>query len=513
MGNKESMPLTSGYTPDPTKTEDENYDIQTTLAAIARNHASFQYFTPEQRRDKSIVLKAVMQNGFALMYADEFKNDPDVILAAMRQNALAFHYVPEELALKMINEDSSKLRYASDAVILIALGKNGNLCGWIDPTKLLTLLLRHSIIIKELNLSEDCIIGLIKMQPDFYQYVSDAAKMHKPIVMTALTRDPKNYLYVPKTYPHHDELRGLMPVSILPPAPPTFARTISTTTSTQSGPTCSYHANAKVFLHNRFEFILPLDKSIYNKECDKFLDVCGELNLTDLTPDMCTEGGYRHVLLFVYLYFIGIDTGKTNYYDTLDAKTRSMTMPIFFDKPENAQHKAYLNAMLTHINTKTNETRIKWMDCRVFINEDEDEDMLYQVISKLTTLNFYVSLGLGTHRVIITDTQDDSYRIKNSWGEDYDIVKSLKLLFLQRHHLPYRTRNINCYLPINENMLDLPNFSTLIELNTWIDQSTPEITRLRKILVGGKTRFKTKRYRKSYRFKNRKTKRNKLKKI
>jgi hypothetical protein len=505
------------YKLDPYEDADKLFDRQSTLRSLNRNVSAFFHFSPAERLDKTIVLQSVMQNGLVLKYVDEFKNDPDIVIPAVNQNGEAIKYTSDRIALEIIGNDGTKIQYASDTVILNALEANGNLCQYIEPDKLCRILLQHTEKIKDMNLSVDCVIGLIGMRPDFYKHVSNKAKLYKPVVVAALTSDPRNYVYVPRAYPEYLELIRLMPESVLPPIPTEFTREISNTKTVQTGPTCFYHASAKVFLHNRFEFIQPIDNSKYPKECDRFLDMNDGLSLIGLTQDMCTEGGYIHILLFVYLYFLGIESGKTTYYDMLGSKSRFMSMPKFFEKPENAKYKADLLLALTHINRKTNAAGIKWMNCWVQLDKDPDEDKLYQVIHKLTNLNFYVCLGLNTHAVIITDTKDGSYRIKNSWGEDYDIVKSLKLLFLQgKCPRPYCATDIECYLPINDSIEDLRPYPTLDELNEWIDLHSTELHQLKQSLVGGNKTKRFKKGRKSYKFKSnelkRITKRNKLKK-
>ena len=59
---------------------------------------TFQFVSPELKKDREFVLEVLEINGLVLEYVSpEFQADPKLVLAAVKQNAEAFQFVSQKL--------------------------------------------------------------------------------------------------------------------------------------------------------------------------------------------------------------------------------------------------------------------------------------------------------------------------------------------------------------------------------------------------------------------------------
>jgi hypothetical protein len=220
--------------------------------------------------------------------------------------------------------------------------------------------------------------------------------------------------------------------------------------------TCTCHSNAKILLHNRFLFVMPIsvNKDIYNdKQCNQFLntgiDETTIKNLNSLTPEMCSSGGYDKILLFLYLFFLFSEKLK----DTSKICKRNIN-DINYDLadlivPDVLSHNIHLprlEQLLIQINDKS--IGFRWYEWYIEINKDNIQ-ILFTMIDKITKQNFYVQLSTQSHALTIVGTRNRNYIIKNSWGYPEDIIPmDLTQFNLPGMDKPAIGQFISFYLPI-----------------------------------------------------------------
>lgn len=80
-----------------------------------------EYISPKLRSNKEVVLEAVKESGYALIYASkELRNDKEVVLAAVKQKGYVLEFASEELrndkevVLAAIKENGNALQFASE---------------------------------------------------------------------------------------------------------------------------------------------------------------------------------------------------------------------------------------------------------------------------------------------------------------------------------------------------------------------------------------------------------------
>ena len=118
------------------------------------------YIVPKEfYKDKSIVLEAVKQYGFALEYADEsLKKDKSIVLEAVKQNGDALQFADESLkkdrsiVLEAVKQNGYALQFADESlkkdrsIIVAAFKTNGSgIFRFVDKT------LKKNLIDKELK--------------------------------------------------------------------------------------------------------------------------------------------------------------------------------------------------------------------------------------------------------------------------------------------------------------------------------------------------------------------------
>ena len=91
------------------------------LQAVKQKGYALRYASDELRNDRDIVLEAVKQNGHVLRDAsDELRNDRDIVLEAVKQRGRALQYASDELrnngdiVLEAVKQNCHALRDASD---------------------------------------------------------------------------------------------------------------------------------------------------------------------------------------------------------------------------------------------------------------------------------------------------------------------------------------------------------------------------------------------------------------
>ncbi|MBR3162320.1 MAG: DUF4116 domain-containing protein [Bacilli bacterium] len=146
-----------------------------------------KYLTPDLKKDKNIVLKAVGYSGLALHDADEsLKKDANVVLAAVEQNGNALAYANKELkdnrkiVLAAVSNKGSALQYASkelknDKEIVLTAIKNDHSYSSEDRV------LRYAS--KEQRKDKEVVLAAVKKYNDSFTYAADELKKDKDFIL------------------------------------------------------------------------------------------------------------------------------------------------------------------------------------------------------------------------------------------------------------------------------------------------------------------------------------------
>ena len=117
-------------------------DKEVVMAAVLQNGDALQYASPALQKDRDVVMAAVSQNGDALCYASSaLKRDRDIVLAAVSQQGDALLWSNKDLkndrsvVMAAVLQNGNALQYASselqgDRDIVLAAVKNGGQIFW-----------------------------------------------------------------------------------------------------------------------------------------------------------------------------------------------------------------------------------------------------------------------------------------------------------------------------------------------------------------------------------------------
>ena len=154
---------------------------------VTQSVEAFQQASPELKKNKSVVLQAVNNDGRSIQHVHEtLKNDRTVVLAVVRNDSQAFERTSEtfkndrEIVLAAVQRNPSSLQYASNTL------KN-------DKEIVLTAVQRESNALQHASeaLKKDpaFILKAIQINPRSLQYASETLKNDERIVLTAIQRE------------------------------------------------------------------------------------------------------------------------------------------------------------------------------------------------------------------------------------------------------------------------------------------------------------------------------------
>jgi len=318
----------------------------------------------------------------------------------------------------------------------------------------------------------------------------------KLICINAVQQNVMAYSFVPLELRQDIEIVGVLPP---PPKPLRLTTQISETHSNQGrDKSCSFHANTRLILQNRFIFVTPIrvgESYVANK--------CNELLITDikdnsfehLSESRCSQGGYNKILLFLYTYLLYAQyyaCGTTPIYGLVTDAIDKMEIPKVLT---TTIHTERLSILLVDLHKKS--TGIVWQEFGVEI-DDVSEDKLFLMIQKVIQLRFYVKLALSGyhgHAVTIVALQENNYVIKNSWTDTEDVIPSIKFLYLQGE--PFVGTNLTFYLPLYSPVT--VSVKSLDEFSHWLDIYALDLKmgKLSKLKAGSLKSKKRKRTRKT----------------
>ncbi len=302
------------------------------LIAVQKDGMALQHVN----KTYEIVLEAVKQNGNALQFAPEELKDNDVIVQHATQTPHALKYVSPRLKNdptlvgRLVLQSPYVLEYASPAlkdnkeIVTQALQTAGNALLYASPRlqedeDLLLLSIQKpmgTLLRAPKHLKDDKVFMMkcIKVSPHALEFASPRLKKDKELVMSAVSIQGATLQYA------SDELRydpdvidaaiaqdpASIHFAIEIPHKPQLTRQHSIGYTNQGDePVCGYHAFSKVILKNIFEVLRPLDvKGEYaDHKCNSYLNTVN-YDLTDLTPEKCSSGGYLKILFFLHLFYL-----------------------------------------------------------------------------------------------------------------------------------------------------------------------------------------------------------------
>jgi hypothetical protein len=236
--------------------------------------------------------------------------------------------------------------------------------------------------------------------------------------------------------------------------------------------TCSFHAVAKIILHDVCEVLVDLrmteeEKRLYQK-CLEDNPIETEKDIGPYTESACSEKGFVKIMLFYYIYnFLkknGIKslnhvkiTDLINFFPERIAAVSPLDSDMF------ARYKVQMLSRKEELGLIWKPITLGFIDG--FLPEDVSPTrhlttIMDKVIKPILQLNLYILMGLEGHGVVLANFVSNNggqFAIKNSWGETTSFSDvslnvtldgtTLKLLFLtlmlpmsttfsQRHPLP-----------------------------------------------------------------------------
>jgi len=440
-----------------------------------------------KNKDFDIVLEAVKQNGEALQYAEGF-NDNDVIVNhAISQNIHAFKYVSPrfansiELVRKVVVMDPYLLEYASPEIkdnkeiVSLAIDVQGDVLVYASPRlqadqELWIVSIQNPFgemdyAPAELKDNREFVLKCIKVVPESVKWASARLKQDKAFVMAAVSTNGDALRFVNDEFRYDEEVidaaikenpeaidhaRGL-------PSNIRLTRRYSFHYTDQDAEgVCGYHAFSKVILKNIFELLKPLhvDEIYELAKCNSYVNTL-KYDLSTLTPEKCSPGGYLKILFFLHLFYL-----YKSFLTTIDGRPKgwmecvqaNAIFPYLFNTikiPNLLYHEPILTSKLEDMNRIKQDRNIHLITFRF--------TPTFEVIKKVTDEGLYIMLRVedstsasqhAAHFLVIVGTNRDEVLFKNSWGvEEVHRFVLGKRIHLSRHHYD-RTTDCVFVLPV-----------------------------------------------------------------
>ena len=212
---------------------------------------------------------------------------------------------------------------------------------------------------------------------------------------------------------------------------PKLTRQLSVMKTNQQGEgTCYAHSYARIVLQNaivshyRFDMTKE-DQDKFNENlCNNYAKTQSVLtklksipDLEDLNEEKCSTAGYKKIILFLCLYFNIKKKYSCGTIYMLRGMFSSITIPE--ELSSNPRIVASLNEILPDINEHLSSIQMSIVE--VFIKTISPVN-LFSIVKQVTDLNLYVELSIEGHTLVIVGTHNDTYILKNSWSQQYDVV-------------------------------------------------------------------------------------------
>lgn len=200
--------------------------------------------------------------------------------------------------------------------------------------------------------------------------------------------------------------------------------------------TCAYHATAKIFMQNLFQFFSPsvVDRVRFNdQECTHFFHQNVYRRPLQDPNDLirqCSAGGYDKILQFYYVYSVinefakGGTTSLQNVWAHVVNKIVSLYIPDIF-KTFHPDNLAHLTAMLKRTvgSMKESNLHMNYLNASVEWSTASEKAVVFDLVKTIVGKGFYVYLSLRPndggefHHVHVVNIMGGKMVVKNSHGE------------------------------------------------------------------------------------------------
>ena len=416
------------------------------LLAFKQNPASIE-FIPDQFKTEEMVLQAVQHNGNLLQFVPYHLKNPSLFESAFQQTPTAIKFIfpdtfkTEEMSKIAVQHDGTLLgyvphKYKTEELCELAVDQNYKAASSI-PSSLLPKMLRK----------------LIHKNKNVILYIPNSF-LNKSLIEEVLESNP-NIIYI---HGMKEKIKRFIPDYEEAPLPPELMRKMSSTFTDQSTEgVCGRHAFSRVIIKNIFELLFPLNMSNeYQKNmCNKFLHTVNIIQqpslLNSLTPQLCSQGGYLKILLFLHLFHLfqtHIPTVEGRRKGWLECTQVSDLYKFIYEPVSMPNINPTQHSDLTHILQVTKKVCDSYSVGFVTFHFN-DKELTLSNIKKITDHGLYVMLRIedtiskGEHKahfVIIVGVIDEFMLIKNSWGTE--IIYKIKFdvpFFLSAYHFNKKT--------------------------------------------------------------------------
>jgi hypothetical protein len=428
------------------------------LLASKQNPEAIQ-FIPDQFKTEKMILQAVQHNGKLLEFVPHHLKIPPLFKIAFKQNPAAIEFIvpdtlkTEEMSTIAVQHDGNLLRYVphkwkTEELCELAFDQTPKAVQYI-PQPLLSKMLRK----------------LIHKNKNVILYIPNSF-LNKSLIEEVLESNP-NVIYIPGM---KEKIKRFIPDYEEAPLPPELARTMTSTFTDQSSEgVCGRHAFSRVIIKNIFELLFSLNMSSeYQKNmCNNFLNTVDTIQkpslLNSLTPELCSQGGYLKILLFLHLFNLfqthiptadGLKKGWLRCTQVSDLY-QFLYEPVSIPNINQTQH-----SDLTHILQATKKVCDEYkVGFVTFHFTDTDKELTLSNIKKITDHGLYIMLRIedttskgehAAHFVIIVGAIDEFILIKNSWGDE--IIYKIKFdvpFFLNQYQFNKKT-HCSFVIPISD---------------------------------------------------------------
>jgi len=440
--------------------------------AFKQNPESIE-FIPYEFIDEDMAFHAVEHDWKLLAYVpNKLKNIKDLSLFAFKKNPESIEVIPhefidEDMAFHAVEHDWKLLAYVPNDLENIkdlsslAFEKDYKSLSIIPP-ELITQDMAYKAIFHDVSLfmdvpavlkNKELCLYAVQKNPKLIGFVPIHIRLETDILFESLSRDGNMIVDMPSSFLNKelierllelnpniiyiygilDKIKDFIPEYEDVPLPPELTRKLSFTSTNQGTEgVCGRHAFSRVIIKNVFELLYPLVISTtYQKNnCNLFLKtddiVLNPSYIHSLTPEMCSQGGYLKILLFLHLFHL-----FQTHIPTVEGKPKGWLDCI---QVSDLYSFLYQEVTIPYINRQQTMDLTKTLKNIKQISDDRQislvtfhfKEITFPDIKKITDHGLYIMLRIedsiseGEHKahfVIIVGTIDDFLLIKNSWGE------------------------------------------------------------------------------------------------
>ena len=333
--------------------------------------------------NKEIVTQALHTAGNALLYASpRLQGDEDLLLLSIQKPMGTLMRAPTHLK--------------DDKAFMMK-------CVKVSP---------HALEFASPRLKNDkeLVLTAVSIQGSTLQYASDELRYDPDVIDVAIAQDPAS-IHFGLSIPHKPQLTRQHSIGY---------------TNQGDEPVCGYHAFSKVILKNIFEVLRPLNVGgeYADNKCNSYLNTV-TYDLTDLTPEKCSSGGYLKILFFLHLFYL-YKSNKPSGWMACGEEQYIYSQLFKMKIPLPYHHQLVLEEELEEMNRTSLEINMVPTTIRFKPS--------FSLIQKITAEGLYIMLFIQHsptepgHFVVIVGTDGQDILYKDSYG----IEKVYRFLFGKR---------------------------------------------------------------------------------